>query len=651
MPTVSPSRSAGAAHHTSVAQPIQSLLRHINQKALSSAVAVETRNRERHLPPVSVYRWWARRTLAVNDALLGAFSRETGYASADIVVADPFAGGGVIPLAAMRRGFSVYAQDLNPWVAKGLATMLALPGKELLQSAREELALSSDPLWRQAYATTFSDGTPATISQTLRVATSRCSNCGYKHKLFPHALVSLTKRKELRAGKAYLACSHGHLFLGSRARLSECPTCGEAVNPRSTHLTDRIVKCPRCSHEESVSVRATSRSWNWEVALVERVDKSRREISEPTAKEVAQASSRSWAPRRTLGPIPTAAETNVLLRHGFKNWEDLYPRRQRVVIERLLTLARSNKNPQLKLALEMAVLGSTEMAGFLSRWDRFYLKSFESMSSHRFNFSTFVAEPNVLGAGLAGRGTVNRRLVSFEKAAEWLAAAGVDLHSRPIFKSSRRRMSQTPATGATIVVGSSERMLMPDRSVNLILTDPPYYDDVQYHELSLPFRTWAKLGKRRNKGEAVKIPHTQELNEHRRYRDVLTTIFKEFHRTLKTDGRLVFSYANREPAAWVNLFAALKATQFRPVAFTIVQSENEHDLTKRKGRSCHLDLILELAASTAAPIEQWRPKPVFRTNEERYLLSVGDAFLKSGSMVNGWEAELVRRLKTEIFVE
>jgi len=30
------------------------------------------------------------------------------------MVSDPFAGGGVIPLAAALRGHRVYAQDLNP---------------------------------------------------------------------------------------------------------------------------------------------------------------------------------------------------------------------------------------------------------------------------------------------------------------------------------------------------------------------------------------------------------------------------------------------------------------------------------------------------------------------------------------------------------
>jgi SAM-dependent methyltransferase len=183
------------------------------------------------------------------------------------------------------------------------------------------------------------------------------------------------------------------------------------------------------------------------------------------------------------------------------------------------------------------------------------------------------------------------------------------------------------------------------------LTDPPYHDDVQYHELSLPFRAWAQLPLRRGKGEAVVIPHSKELKGHLKYRGALTRIFAELRRVLKPEGRLLFSYANRESAAWVNLFAALRSAGFRPVGYTILHSENETDHLKRKGRSCSLDLILELAPRGNATIQQWKPKPVIRTDEEKYLLAVGDAFLKSGTLVNGWESELVEMLKSQIFVD
>lgn len=629
---------------------IQSLLRNIDQDAISAAAKIETRNREHHLPPVSVYRWWARRTETVNGALLDAALRELPGRK-ELLVADPFAGGGVIPLAALTRGHKVYAQDLNPWVAKGLAAMLGLPPAEKIAKAGERLLEKAKDLAQNAYGTSFSDGSPAQISHALRVPASRCGSCGHEHRLFPHAMVTLLKRKEADKPEAILACSHGHLFHARHDSVSKCPECREKVDPARTYVEDRIIRCPSCGHEETLESRAQNGYWRWELAIVERSDGVRRELGFPTKAECAKASNNGWKPKRSLGEIPAdAQEARVLTRHGFECWDDIYPARQRYVIEELLKHARSVRDKNVRAALEMAVLGTTEMAGLLSRWDRYYLKSYESMAAHRFNFSTLVAEPNVIGAGAHGRGTLFRRLKLLERAARWLVDNGASVSPRGPVPSAVRRFNKIGKARATVVVGSSERMLLPTSSVDLVVTDPPYHDDVQYHELSLPLRAWAGLDTSRLSGEAVAIPHSAALSSHKEYRGILTRIFKELRRVLRSDGRLLFSYANREVAAWVNVFAALRAAGFRPVGYTILHSENEQDHLKRKGRSCHLDLILELVPSGRSPIQPWRPRPLFNSDEERFLVAIGDAFLQSSGMVNGWESELLKQVRSDIFV-
>src|SRR3954466_12736590 len=109
-------RSTGEIH--------RSILRGVDPAEVSVKARAESRNREVHLPPISVFRWWARRTDAVNGAILDALTAEYGERR---LVVDPFAGGGTIGLAALTRGHRAYVQDINPWAAHGLRTMLALP--------------------------------------------------------------------------------------------------------------------------------------------------------------------------------------------------------------------------------------------------------------------------------------------------------------------------------------------------------------------------------------------------------------------------------------------------------------------------------------------------------------------------------------------
>lgn len=630
--------------------PLYSCLRRFDAVSVSAAAKVETRTRERHLPPISVYRWWARRTEAVNGALLDAVVAEAGGLRR-MLVADPFVGGGVIALSALKRGHRVYAQDLNPWVTQGLRAMLTLPSATALAGAFDRLRTAASGLSARAYGTRLADGTPAEVSQSMRVAAAACSACGHQHRLFPHALVTQLKRRETGCPEAILACRRGHLFTGWNTGASTCPICGEAVDPTAGYHPNRTVTCPSCGEQESLEVRAATGSWAWELVVVERVAGARRELGFPTSTEIAQAAPEQWKPRRQLGQIPRSAETQVLLRHGFRAWSDLYPARQRYLLEQLLRLApAAAATRDEESALAMAILGSAEMAGHLSRWDRFYLKSYESMASHRFNLTTLAVEPNVLGAGLHGRGTTARRVRLFQRAANWF-------HSREMAVTVTARENDGGRLGTddwgdvAVVSGSSERLLLPDGCVDIVLTDPPYHDDVQYHELSLPLRAWAKLTRRRLGGEAVAIPHSAALSSHRAYRGVLERIFKELHRVLKPDGRLLFSYANREPVAWVNLFAALRVAGFRPLGFSIVHSENEGDHAKRNGRACNLDLILELVRREAPVADIWRPAAVFGTEEERYLLAVGDAFLRSMDIVENWQVPLLKQLRAHAFLK
>lgn len=626
--------------------PLKSLLRHVDADTVSASAKAETRNREVHLPPVTVYRWWARRTAAVNEALLAAAESELGL-DRRLAVADPFVGGGVIPLIALQRGHDVYAQDLNPWATAGLSVMLGLPTAKALKSAGDAFVAAADWLVRQAYATHLSDGTPALISQTLRVAVGTCGSCGSERRLFPHAMVSLRIRKDRGGRDAILACPSGHLFDGDAETPTNCPQCSASVDPAVSYVAKRLSTCPACGHEESLHDLASRPEWRWEVAIVERGAGSRRELAIPTQAEVEQADGPQWQPVRELGKIPSSHEARVLRRHGFDRWEDIYTARQRHLIEALLDLADATPNAAIRRTLRMAVLGTVEMAGLLSRWDRYYLKSYESMAAHRFNFSTLVAEPNVVGAGRAGRGTLVRRLIGMEKAARWLE----EQEMSGLFRRPRAAgLSPLPRSRFAIVCGTSSSMRLEDNSIDLVLTDPPYHDDVQYHELSLPLRAWAGHPTDRVEGEAIAIPHSANLQGHVGYRELLIPIFREMRRILKPTGRLIFSYANREPAAWVNLFAALREADFRPVGYTIVHSENETDHSKRNGRACRLDLILELAAADADMCEQWSPEPKFASAEENYLHAVGEAFLASGDLVNGWQLKLVDRLKSEIFV-
>jgi len=577
----------------------------------------ESRNREVHLPPLSTFRWWARRTGAVNAAVLEAAAAALGRPVLDVL--DPFAGGGTIPLVALSAGHRVQARDINPWAAEGIERMLDPPDPADLEAAYDVLGELIGDTLRDAYATTMSDGAPGTIAHTFRVAVGHCSACGTAQRQFPYSLLTLLQRRERKRPEAILACPAGHVFEGREDRVQDCPECGRRTDPAAFYTVRRLVQCPQCEHTERLSDRVAAGPWGWELVLVERAGAKRREFSVPTAEEIRQAE-QGWRPAREFGPIQAGAETNVLLRHGFERWEDLYPARQRAVTETLLGLAEeASEDMRVTAALRMAIIGTTEFAGLLSRWDRFYLKCNDATAGHRFNFSTFVPELNVWGAREIGRGTVTRRVRSLCKAAEWL--------------------HENVAEPDVSVTCGDSAALDNDRDIDLVLTDPPYHDDVHYGELSLLFRAWAGLSMDSLEGEAATNAAAGLNADGASYGEALVRVFEACHRALRPDGRLVFSYANHQPRAWVALFGALQQAGFTAVSCVLVHSENETDFKKRGIRACTDDLLMELS-----PAHHHGRLDHGGTPAGPFMDAVMQLFRQVGTFDGEWEPESLQLL-------
>ena len=612
------------------------ILRLLNRKGVAEKARKESRNREIHYPPLSTFRWWARRTGSVNEAILEAAASYFGHDSLSIL--DPFAGGGTIPLVALMGGHRVQGQDINPWAVAGVRQMLTLPPSSDLQVAYSNLLGAAGPLLNDAYATIGAKEAPAELMHTFRVATSRCANCNADLRLFPYSLLTLKRRRETGIEDAILACPAGHTFNGHVRSVQPCPICSRETDPGANYTTRRIFTCPHCGSRCSISDHAKSENWGWEVVLVERAEGRTRSFDVATQREIDQAE-QNWDPKRSLGSIPAGSETNVLLRHGFVHWEDLYPKRQRVVTETLLDLVpTSSDDPNVQSALRMAIIGTTEFAGHLCRWDRFYLKLNDATAGHRFNFSTFVPELNVVGVGSAGRGTLSRRVAAMCKASDWLVHQG--LMSKVIRFETPKRKREAEQADAFIILGDSRLPAGPPGRFDIVLTDPPYHDDVQYGELSMFFRAWAELDVTELTGEATSCRTLGRNTAEGSYGKTLEQIFSECRRTLKPHGRLIFSYANSEPEAWVGLFSALQVAGFFAVSCVSVHSENETDFKKRNVKSHVEDLMMELSIMPNIVPGQ----AIERDRLDSFMQAVVDLYIHVGNLPDGWHAKAIKML-------
>jgi putative DNA methylase len=138
---------------------------------------------------------------------------------------------------------------------------------------------------------------------------------------------------------------------------------------------------------------------------------------------------------------------------------------------------------------------------------------------------------------------------------------------------------ESASVGGTPVVsrGSAAFVPWPDGSFDAVITDPPYYDNVPYADLSDFFYVWLKrtVGhiysehfaaqgtpkKAEAVADATRHGGSKEKARHA-YEDMMAQSFLEAHRVLKTSGQLVVVYAHKTTLGWSTLVDALRSAGF-----------------------------------------------------------------------------------------
>lgn len=116
-----------------------------------------------------------------------------------------------------------------------------------------------------------------------------------------------------------------------------------------------------------------------------------------------------------------------------------------------------------------------------------------------------------------------------------------------------------------------------DLSQDAVITDPPYYDNISYADLSDFFYVWLKrsigwlypddfggeLTPKRNEAVVAAYRHQGHKDEARAfYEDMMAKAFAEAHRVLKPDGVMVCIYAHKTTLGWSTLVDALRRAGF-----------------------------------------------------------------------------------------
>ncbi|MFT3966402.1 MAG: hypothetical protein QM690_11035 [Sphingobium sp.] len=555
------------------------------QLPIEQLVTFAIREGRRPRPIYTAHKWFARRLGSVfRSLLIGVTSEpdadfgELYYGGADLTglkVLDPFVGGGTSVFEASRLGATAYGCDVDP-VACAVSRLEL--GAADLPDLGPTLADLKERVGSQLaeFHVRYGDQ----VLHHFWVQVVECAGCGSHFDAHPnHVLADDGTTRHAFCS----ACGTIH-DLPTRTASFECDSCGHRTDcDRGTVLRGRA-ECPHCRHgDQLIEYGRRGGAPRWRLFAVETIAGDARArmvpMSERTFRKAIDEDVRQYERAEVaLANAELSGEVLIpddeidtsgwsderLSAYGYCRWRDLFNARQLLHLG-LLAKEISLLDHPLRSAVAMAfsdhLTTNCMMASYAGGWRR--LTPLFSLRAFR-----HIQRPVELNPWIerAGRGTFPNAVRKLTAAAAYArspkepmgAKAFIDVPTR-----ARRRKDQ-------IHMGTAGNLaFLPSRSIDVVMTDPPYFDNIAYSELARFFSPWLQclevLDAREQQDILANslVANRSRAESVERYTEGLGQAFEEIARVLKRNGIVAFSYRHTDAPAWQALAEAIARTDLR----------------------------------------------------------------------------------------
>jgi adenine-specific DNA methylase len=381
--------------------------------------------------------------------------------------------------------------------------------------------------------------------------------------------------------------------------------------------------------------------------------------------------------------IHNGQKSAYLLRRGVRNYLDLFSSRQLLYLEQAIRCL-PQADPLVRLNLALLVSTSLEfnslLCGYKGKSPRRAGAVRHAFSHHAYSIPYTALENNPIYPHKAS-GTLRKLFQSrIAGGRRWAAAprervAGTPDDARFVTIAGELDQGQEAQSIADLASGSRRMWLgqgsatklpLPDDVANAIVTDPPYFDSVQYGDLSAFFRVWLRrmlpssssreddppwlpLDWDYDQRDAAVSPDNGDRES--RYGERLAEIFAECRRVLKSKGgRLIFTFHHWNPLAWSALTIALKTGGFVLLNRYVVHSEHPISVHISNMNALRHDTILVLAPADGAPPISWsRPSKLDTSDSAGFCGDCGTLLgallaseLDAGQIADAWRQAIDR---------
>ncbi|UCE12156.1 MAG: DUF1156 domain-containing protein [Candidatus Heimdallarchaeota archaeon] len=514
-------------------------------------------------------------------------------------ILDPFSGGGSIPLEALRLGCETYASDLNPmavliskatfeWPQKIADSNLTLLVEKWARIIHQEVQTEIGHF----YLDDQKDEIPV---GWLWARTIPCPNptCKAEMPLIKHFWLARTKTRtiaykpvidrkrkivnfEIQEKNIDFDPSIGTI---SRAK-ARCLICNQVIGAEKIR---ELAQTGKMKQRMTVVVLRFPNKLKKQYRIANKNDQ---ETYHKASVYLQQKFSKhedidSLLPNEDLPPIGTLGFG--VRQYGMTKWRDLFNSRQQLALITFLERIRVNSkiierdHPELITNANETIRYSTVIITYLT----IILGRLADKNANLVVYNAYGEKiEHVFGR------TALPHAWDYSELNVFSGANGDWLHQMAWVIRFLANNSWKPISTASVFQASATNLPFPNEYFDAILTDPPYYDNVPYSDLSDFFYIWFKrsLGDLPALSDLFATPLTpkskeivankgRQENPREFFERMISKSFQESFRVLKPEGIAIIVYAHKSSAGWETMLKSLTQAGFVVTASWPIHTE------------------------------------------------------------------------------
>ena len=550
----------------------------------------------------------------------------------ETVVFDPFMGSGTTLGETLKLGGRAIGRDINPVSYLQVRTTLTLPSLADLERTYREIQLDVGDKILSYYTSRLNNGDPCQVLYYFWVMQVSCPLCYIPFDLFSKCIFAKHSYPR-RHPTVQVVCPNCSFISPEdyRIRNMECSECGHRFDATTGPVKGKTAKCPHCHFSFAIgrAIRETGSppEYRMYAKLVLSPDGSREyhpitEFDERLYRKAANEL-KDLTDGIPMERIKPGYNTDQTLNYGFRSWRHLFNARQLICISILAKRIKEIEDASLRDAFTCLFSGVLEFNNMFASYKG------EGTGAVRHMFYHHILKPertpleaNVWGTPKSSGAfstLFQSRLIRAARYAKQPFELGLSAGASQS-KSVKVDTINEPLVGITnsdsfeqfnrnarlyLSCGDSAKTDLPDKSVDLVVTDPPFFDNVHYSQLADFFYVWQKLvltDSPNHKGSSTRAKSEVQNSDASIFTERLSLVLLESARVLKDNGLLVFTYHHSRWEGWQSVLTAVQMAGLRISACHPVKAELSVAVPKHQAKEpINFDIIMVCRKARSAP--------------------------------------------------